>query len=83
MTSAAERKLTSSNDEANKIIIGSMECSTQGKPACVSSVQSKTPSNGGEVILDHYIFKSNVGRRKSESMRHPTLSLGVSTELFM
>ena len=50
----------------------------QGKPICVAPMLSK-PNPSGELILDHYIFKTQGGWQKSESMRHPTLTLQVTT----
>ena len=50
-----------------------------GKPAFVASITKENTIQKGEVILDHYIFKSQEGWQKSESMSHPTLKLLATT----
>ena len=45
--------------------------------------KSKTPHRVGkkqQIILDHNIFDSHDGWKKSESMPHPTLKLELSTD---
>lgn len=59
-------------------MIGGIHVGNKGKPLCTVNNNPNVVMGRG-VVLDHHIFKSNEGWRKSESMRHPMLQLQVTT----
>ena len=65
----------SKSDEVNTLLLGSIETVES-----VSSVCEKSLDCVSEVVLDHHIFDSAEGWKKSESMPHPTLRLKLSTD---
>ena len=74
---------TSSHDETSALLIGGITTvtpipadmlETSGIGSC------STLDSGKEIVLDHHIFDSHDGWKKTESMPHPTLRLQVSTD---
>jgi hypothetical protein len=66
------RKDTNNRDETTAILIGGVTCKSSNVSAC------EHPNYPKEIVLDHYIFDSHDGWRKSESMSHPTLRLRLT-----
>ena len=66
---------TSSHDEASALMIGEIT----GNAALSDALESSGISSDREIVLDHHIFDSSDGWKKSESMPHPTLRLLLST----
>ena len=66
-------KSDSSKDEASALLIGSVTSREVDGLALNSSEH-------GQVKLDHFIFDSADGWKRSESMCHPTLQLEISVD---
>ena len=72
----------SSRDETSALLVGGITAITSVSDTLESSGISSSSSPGGrkEIVLDHHIFDSHEGWKKSESMPHPTLRLQLSTD---
>ena len=70
-------------DETSALLVGEITNVPNVETAGVNSRKTfiNTPRAGkNEIILDHHIFHSEDGWKKSESMAHPTLKLCLTTE---
>ena len=79
-TKDSSRRTYVSKDETSVIVIGAMSYN----PAIDSSVvppdkENKPHQDLQETVLDHHIFHSPDGWKRSESMVHPTLRLRLTT----
>ena len=79
-TKDSSRRTYVSKDETSMIVIGAMSYN----PVIDSSVvppdkKNKPHQDLQEIVLDHHIFHSPDGWKKSESMAHPTLRLRLTT----
>ena len=63
------------SDEVNALLCGSIETVESVSSVCENSLDCVS-----ELVLDHHIFDSTEGWKKSESMPHPTLRLKLSTD---
>ena len=67
-------------DETSSLIIGGVSITPHSESAVVHSTASGDHRKTREIILDHHIFHSQEGWKKSESMAHPTLRLRLTTD---
>ena len=73
----------STHDKTSALMIGGVTMGVSGTVPLVSSSISSVGTRRGkkqQIILDHHIFDSHDGWKKSESMPHPTLKLELSTD---
>ena len=63
-------------DETSALLIGAIASS----PEEISVTEDKEMHKRKAIVIDHHIFDSNDGWRKSESLQHPTLRLRLTTE---
>ena len=65
-------------DGVNAVLVGADEMDNPSE-SISSDDKLEIAATAKEVVLDHHIFDSDLGWKKSESMSHPTLRLVVST----
>ena len=69
------------SDETSALLIGVITEATAITDVGSSSICSQGNSHGRkEIVLDHHIFHSQDGWKKSESLPHPTLRLQLTTD---
>jgi len=68
---------TADADETSALIVGEVAAvtDTQNKSSAIMSQK-----RGDEIVLDHHIFSTKEGWKKSESMPHPTLKLVLTAD---
>ena len=68
-------------DETSALLVGGITAVTSISDCESSSISSRdNPHGGKEIILDHHIFNSQDGWKKSESLPHPTLRLQLTAD---
>jgi len=70
-----EASVSGKSDEVSALLLGSIETVESVSSACENSIDCVS-----EIVLDHHIFDSVAGWKRSESMPHPTLRLKISTD---
>ena len=68
-------------DETSTLLVGGIAAVTSISDIESSGISSRgNPHGGEEIVLDHHIFHSQDGWKKSESMPHPTLRLQLTAD---
>ena len=68
---------TADADETSALIVGEVAAVTDTQDESSAIMSQK---RGDEIVLDHHIFSTKEGWKKSESMPHPTLKLVLTAD---
>ena len=75
-----DNKANHTKDETSALLIGGLSIPDSTSAGISSNGKSERHGSPPEIVLDHHIFHSQDGWKKSESMAHPPLRLRLTTD---